>query len=449
MKFAVSFIFVLLFSLSVFAQTKAAEVVVPTTYLRKSPNASADKVETVQQGARVILEKSESTNGWYYVSAITGKKGWINANTITSFQTEKIETVTESDPSPKPLAQQSSNQKTPKPTTIPPTITPTPNLTPTPTTPNEDEEVVRIESEEVNLSVRVLDENNRPVNNLTKAQFKVFENGEQQDITSFGTAEVPTNYALVVDNSRSLRTQLQKIIEAGKILINTNRPSDESTVVRFVDRDKIEVMRDFTTDKSLLNNALDNLFIEGGQTAIIDAIYLTAKRVDQYRKSTEKDDFRRRALIVISDGDDRSSSFSEQQLIDLLRRSEVQIYAIGFTGSLNNQPEMNETQSRQEKARAFLTRIAAETGGKVYFPNSIDELSNIASDISGELRTQYLLTYAPTNSGSSESFRNINVNVADGANNEKRRAITRTGRTATTATAPPQTSKPKSAPRKN
>lgn len=451
MKLVFTLFFSLLFAFPVFAQTQTAEVVVPSTFLRKSPNSGAEKIETVQKGVMVTLEKAENTNGWYYVSIAGGKKGWINGNTISSPVKTETETAVPSPtptpkpasvsqpaatktpkgkPTPSPLPQQAAVASTPSPTpTVSITPKPTPPITPTPT-PEEEEEVLRIETEEVNLNVRVIDSNNRPVDSLKESQFRIFEDNEPQKITSFSTAEIPTNYALVIDNSRSLRSQLEKVIDAGKILVSTNRPNDKSTVVRFVSADKIEVMRDFTSNKSLLNDALNNLFIEGGQTAIIDAVYNTAKRVDQYEKSTSKDDFKRRAMIVISDGDDRSSVNTEKRLIDLLRQSEVQIYAIGFVGSLSNQLEPNETQSRREKAKVFLTRLAEETGGKVYFPGSIDELPQIANEISGELRTQYLITYAPTSSTGNESFRNIKVTVADGENNEKRTAVTRTGRTA-------------------
>lgn len=447
MKIIVTLVFTSLFAFSVQAQTKTAEVVVPNTFLRKSPNPGAEKVETVQKGEKVTLEKAENTNGWYYVSISNGKRGWINRNTVSSpvaaaaavesdnsapppasISQAKSRTTPEvvSAASPNPAASTSEKAKT-SPALSPETAAQvSEEETKSSTTLPEDEEVLRINTEEINLNVRVVDENNRPVNNLNESQFKVYENGELQMITSFTTAEIPTNYALVVDNSRSLRTQLQKIIEAAKVLVSMNRPDDESTVVRFVSKDKIEVMRDFTSNKALLNNALDNLFVEGGQTAIIDAVYQTAKRVNDYEKSRGRDDFKRRALIVISDGDDRGSAFSEQQLFDLLRQSEVQIYAIGFIGALNNQPEMNETKSRQDKAKALLTRLAEVTGGKVYFPNSIDELPQIANDISGELRTQYLITYAPTNIAGSDAFRNIKVEIQDAG---KLRAVTRAGRT--------------------
>lgn len=310
--------------------------------------------------------------------------------------------------------------------------TPNPTVSPTPATEDvisEDDEVLRIDTEEVTLNVRVVDSQNRPVGNLGKAEFKVYENDELQTITSFATTEIPTNYALMIDNSRSMRRQLEKVIEAGKIIVDMNRPRDKTTIVRFVSADKIEVVRDFTTDKRLLKNSLENLFTEGGSTAIIDAIYQTAKQVDEFEKSGKKNEFARRALIIVSDGEDHASLHKEQELIELLRRSEVQIYAIGFINTLTNEHDLEERRSRQENAKDFLTRLARETGGKVYFPNSLEELPQIAKDISAELRMQYLITYAPTSESNSKgSFKNIKVTINNGTNNEKRSAITRTGR---------------------
>ncbi len=95
--------------------------------------------------------------------------------------------------------------------------------------------------------------------NLNQTHFEVYEDNVLQPITSLTTVEVPTINALVIDNSRSLRSQLERVIEAGKILVGKNRPQDESTIVRFVSKDKIEVVQDFTTNKTSLNNALDNL----------------------------------------------------------------------------------------------------------------------------------------------------------------------------------------------
>lgn len=448
MKVSAAVIFTLFLTVSIFAQ-KQAEVVVTSTHVRKSPDIAAEKVQTLEKGEKVLLEKSRDTNGWFYVSLPEGNlKGWIRKDTIRAItNAQPIKTAAElSKPVTKPVVI----------TVPPPTVKPKSSKTTATTPPSnpataekavsssapanttatatetteavEDPEILRIDTEEVSLNVRVVDGNNRPVHNLNQTHFKIYEDEVLQPITSMTISDVPIVNALVIDNSRSLRTQLGKVIEAGKIIVGTNREKDESLIVRFVSTDKIEVVQDFTPSKQMLNNALDNLFVEGGQTAIIDAVYRTAKRVEEYQNSRKKEDVKLRTLILVSDGDDRSSVYKEKQLFDLLRNSQVQIYAVGFINDLSKEPETAGAPSRYEKAKTFLTRLAQETGGKVYFPDSTDELAKIAADISREQHTQYLISYAPTNENRDGTFRKIRVEVAEGANKEKRIAITRTGR---------------------
>lgn len=323
-------------------------------------------------------------------------------------------------------------QTPPKPAQTTPKTTQTPPVSPTPTpTPIEPDDPIVFNTELVNLNVRVIDRNNRSINSLKKDEFKVYEDNVLQDIESFSKAEVPTNYGLVIDNSGSLRHQLDKVIEASKIIVNTNRADDETCVVRFVSSDKIEIVQDFSNKKADVNEALDNLYIEGGQTAIIDAVYLAAEKVDEYEKTRNPNEKKRRALIVVSDGEDRDSFYKEQQLFELLRESDVQIYVVGFINELTKEGGFI-SKSPQEKAKNFLTRLATETGGKVYFPNSVSELNQIAADISNELRTQYVLSYYPKDDAKDGGFKNIKVQVADGPNKEKRIAVTKSGRKAGT-----------------
>lgn len=414
MKLLTTLIFTLLLVISAFAQ-KQAEVTVTSTHLRKSPTMNSEKVYTAQKGEKVVIEKKRESNGWYFVTASNGSiQGWIRKDTISLI--EKTNSAVEA---VKPSQTTPTVNSPVSPSNVPVEIDDS--------APIEDTEVLKIDTEEVNLNIRVVDTRNRSVNNLTQTHFKVYEDDVLQPITSLITTEVPMINALVVDNSRSLRTQLKKVIDAGKTIIGANRAKDESAIIRFISSDKIEVIQDFTANKSMLNNALDNLFVEGGQTAIIDAVYQTAKKVDQYQNLRNTKDVKLRTLILVSDGDDRSSKYQEQELLKLLRESNVQIYAIGFIGDLSQKAELNEP-SRQEKAKSFLTKLAEETGGKVYFPKSVEELPQIATEISGELRTQYLISYSPTNENRDGTFRKIRVEIADGENNTKRTAITRTGR---------------------
>lgn len=336
------------------------------------------------------------------------------------------------------IAEAQTNQSTrtrqvPSPTATP-TVTKVPASSSTPAktaatpTPEEDE-IIKIETELVNLNVRVVDRSNRSLGNLRQEDFKVYEDNVVQPIEFFTKSQVPTNYSLVIDNSNSLRPQIEKVIEAGKVLINSNLDGDETSVIRFVSSDKIEILRDFTGDKADLSETLDNLYTEGGQTAIIDAIYLAAEKVSEYEKSVNPNDRKRRALIVITDGEDRDSFYKEKQLFDLLKEMDVQIYVIGFVTELDKEGGFI-SKSPQGKARSLLERMATETGGKVYFPSDTGELNGIAADISRELRTQYSIGYAPTNDKRDGGLRNIRVAVADGPNKQKRIAVTRTARTA-------------------
>lgn len=307
-----------------------------------------------------------------------------------------------------------------------PTVSPTPATSPTPRL--EDQEI-KIETELVNINVRVVDRNNRPINNLKQSEFKIYEDGVPQEIGFFSKAEVPTNYSLLVDNSGSLRQQIEQVIDAGKTLVGANRPDDETAIIRFVSSDKIEVLQDFSKSKTDLNDALDNMYIEGGQTAIIDAVYLAVERLNQNSTPQKDLDRTRRAIVLVTDGEDRSSYYSEAQLMELLKESDVQIFVVGFVKELSSDRGFI-SKSPQGKAKSFLERLASATGGKSYFPATAGEMNTIAKDIASELRTQYSIGYIPSNDRRDGTFRNIKVAVADGPGSQKRIAITRAGRTA-------------------
>lgn len=316
-----------------------------------------------------------------------------------------------------------ANTPTPTPAASPAAAKPTPPVL------KEEDEVIKIDTELVNLNVRVVDRNNRAINDVPESAFKIFEDGKLQQIDFFSKSEVPTNYGLVIDNSGSLRQQLDQVIEAGKILVNTNRADDETMIIRFVSSDKIAIEQDFTPNKTDLIDRLENLYIEGGQTAVIDALYLAVEKVDQYERTRSSESGKRRALVLVTDGEDRNSFYDEKQLFELMRESEVQIYVIGFVQELSKEGGFI-SKSPQTKAKAFLERIADESGGKLYLPKTANELPDIARQISAELRTQYSIGYIPSNDRKDGTYRNIKVSVADGPNNQKRIAVHRAGRTA-------------------
>jgi Ca-activated chloride channel homolog len=360
-------------------------------------------------------------------------------------------------PSPTPRVAATPVRTTQQPVTRPPstpTVTPTPaprstpvdriapmlgepppppvlKPKPTPTPPEEDIDegsIVRVNTELVTLNVRVIDRNNHPINNVGQSDFHVYEDGVLQPIESFSREEVPISYGMAVDTSGSLRSQLQGVIDAGKTIINSNKPGDETFLVRFISSDKIETIQDFTASKDLLIDAIDSLYVEGGQTAIIDAVYLTAEHVAEYKKNDDSDR-RRRALILITDGEDRSSFYSQDKLFARLREADVQIYVIGFVNELDREGNLIR-KSPRDKAVNLINKLATETGGRAFLPQSLSELPQIANEIVRDLRTQYVISYNPTNKARDGSFRSIKVVVDEGNSRDKRIALTRNGRLA-------------------
>jgi len=317
-----------------------------------------------------------------------------------------------------------------------PRVEATPSPSPSPDNGEEvdPDAIVRVNTDLVTLNVRVVDRNNRPINDARQPQFHVFENGVEQPIEFFSTEEVPITYGLVVDNSGSMRSQIETVIEAAKSIINSNRPGDETFIERFVDREKIEVLREFTANKQDLMDGLDDMIIEGGQTAVIDAVYLGAEHVSSYKKSNDLDDRRRRALILVTDGEDRESFYNQERLFQALHEEDVQIFVIGFVNELDNEGGLIR-KSPRDRAVSLINRLASETGGRAFFPTSLAEIPDIARQITHDMRTQYVVSYNPTNKLRDGSFRPIRVTVDD-SQGQHRVAITRTGRYATPASAP-------------
>jgi len=314
----------------------------------------------------------------------------------------------------------------------PPKLRPKP--TPTPPTEIDPDSTLKFNTQLVTLNVRVIDRNNKPIDNVQKTDFHVYEDNVAQPIEFFTKEEVPISYGLAVDTSLSLRNQLQSVIDAAKTIINSNKRGDETFIERFISSDKINIEKEFTTSKDELFDSIDNLYLEGGQTAVIDGVYLAAEHVAEYRKGDDSDR-RRRALIVITDGEDRHSFYTEAQLFQRLREEDVQIYIIGFVNELDKESGFIK-KSPRDKAVNLISKLATDTGGRAFFPQSVSEVPEIASAIVRDLRTQYVLAYNPTNTARDGSYRTIRVTVDEGPQRDKRIALSRSGRHAPVEGAP-------------
>ena len=189
----------------------------------------------------------------------------------------------------------------------------------------------------------------------------------------------PLDLGLLVDNSGSLRSHFQKVIDVSKGIVESAQAGDRLFIVRFVSSDKITIIQDFTTHKAPLTEALDDMYVEGGLSAITDAVYFAGERLDKKGGS----DGHKRALILITDGADEGSFYKTKQLLSLLREKEVRVYAIGFPQALGRQGVKS-----QERARKYLIRLADESGGRVYFPTTKTDVENVAHSVLNDIRNQ-------------------------------------------------------------
>ena len=273
---------------------------------------------------------------------------------------------------------------------------------------------------EVKANLMVLDADGKFANDIKLEDLKIYEDGAEQKITYLAKKENALNIGLVIDNTGSMRTQLERIVTAGRTFVSNLRPQDEIFLVRFVSSEKVYIVQEWTSNKTLLSNALENMYIEGGASAIIDGLYLSANKVLEREKANKS---KRGALILISDGEDRNSYYKRQQLFDLFKESDVQIFTIGLIDEIRS-------EKIKKNSVGFINQLALETGGAAFILQGKnkeieDGLVQSLKAILSELNSQYVIGYTSTNQKRDGSLRKLTVQIADGAKGEKRQTFIR------------------------
>jgi len=228
---------------------------------------------------------------------------------------------------------------------------------------------------------------------LTKEDVRVYVDGVERPVVTFEKEEQPVSYGLVVDNSGSLRSQIGRVVGAAKYLVDEGGPDDKAFVMRFVASDNIEIRQRLTADKAALHKALDSMYVQGGFTALLDALYDAGKYL---AKEARRDAAagRRLALVLITDGEDRGSSSKAQEVLKLLKDGGVRVYCLGLTAELENN-QLFTKLSKEGKARSLLSKIADESGGRAFYVETVEELEAAARDIARSLNARYLVGYEP------------------------------------------------------
>ena len=232
--------------------------------------------------------------------------------------------------------------------------------------------------ENVTLPVTVMDDKHHIVTNLQKNDFVVYEDGQPQEILECRREDIPVSLGILVDNSGSMREKRAAITKAVVNLIRASNPSDEAFVVNFNDEPYMD--QDFTSNVSLMHEALDRLDSRGG-TALYDAVIASA---DHLAKAAKRD---KKVLLVITDGEDNESRESLEQAIRAVQdENGPTIYTIGILGS----------EGKQRRAKRALEAMSLQTGGVAFFPKNLEEVDEISQQVAHDIRNQYNIVYKPS-----------------------------------------------------
>jgi Ca-activated chloride channel homolog len=272
------------------------------------------------------------------------------------------------------------------------------------------------------IPVSVTTKDGKTLDNLPQSSFQIFEDNVQQQINIFAHDDVPLSLGLVIDNSGSMRNKRQRVNSAALTFVRESNPEDETFIVDF--DDEALLRQQFTGSMADLVDALSDINTQG-ETAMNDAIYVS---LDYMKKGSRE----KKALLVITDGEDNKSKYGINRLMEHIRESkDVTIYSIGLLEE-NDERGGLFGKSPAKKAKDDLTKISEMTGGEAYFPKSIDEVTEICKKIARDLRNQYTIGYSPTNTKNDGGNRAIRVTVTPPAGITKINVRARSGYTAPT-----------------
>jgi VWFA-related protein len=305
------------------------------------------------------------------------------------------------------LAGMSSSQ-----TSSPPSAPPAPARAQAPdTAPLQDDQsggfVFKKEVEEVILHAVVVNDQNRLITGLANDNFKVFEDGKLQKVTSFRKERVPVALGILIDNSGSMLPKRVKVNEAALQLVDASQQEDRVFVVNFGEDAFLD--QDYTPDVSKLRAALQRVETRGS-TALYDAIIGAVDHLEQTSLSQKK------VLLVVTDGRDNASQATFQEVLRKLQsKNGPVLYAIAL--EQNDRPDDGHRQA--------LRTLTEQTGGTAFFPSDLNEITSIASAIARDIRSQYVINYHSSNPQTPGAYHSIQVQALDGS--ARLRVATRTG----------------------
>jgi len=253
---------------------------------------------------------------------------------------------------------------------------------------------IRVDVNLVLVPATVTDPRNRLVTGLEKENFQVFDDNVGQVIKSFSTDDAPVSIGVVFDLSGSMSSKFMRSQKALTEFLRTSNPKDEFFVVGFNDRPAVIV--DYTSEVDDVEARMVMLKPEK-RTALIDAVYLAVDKLKEAK-------YERKALLVISDGGDNRSRYTEGELRRAVRESDVQIYSIGIFDMYAPTPE-------EQIGPLLLADMCDATGGRMFRVTNVEDLGDIATRISAELRNEYVIGYTPSGLKANGNWRKLKIRL--------------------------------------
>ena len=253
---------------------------------------------------------------------------------------------------------------------------------------------MKVDVDLVLVPVTITDPMNRLVTGLDKDNFSVYEGKDQQDIRHFSSEDAPVSLGVIFDMSGSMSSKIERAREAVVEFFKTANPQDEFFMITFAD--KPEQIADFTQSVEDIQNKMVYT-IPKGRTALLDAIYLGVSKMRQAK-------YPKRALLIISDGGDNHSRYTEGETKSLVKEADVLIYSIGIYDHYASTEE-------ERLGPALLGEVSELTGGRTFTIDNPNDLGDVATKIGIELRNQYVLGYRPKNPAHDGKWRKIKVKL--------------------------------------
>jgi Ca-activated chloride channel family protein len=253
---------------------------------------------------------------------------------------------------------------------------------------------MKVDVDLVLVPVTITDPLNRLVTGLDKDNFTLFEGKDQQEIKHFSSEDAPLSLGVIFDMSGSMNSKIERAREAVVEFFKTANPQDEFFMITFAD--KPQEISDFTQSVDDIQGKLVYT-IPKGRTALLDAIYLGVSKMRQAKYS-------KKALLIISDGGDNHSRYTEGEIKSLVKEADVLVYAIGIYDRYISTPE-------EQLGPGLLTNISELTGGRTFTIDNPNDLADVATKIGIELRNQYVLGYRPKNPTRDGKWRKIKVKL--------------------------------------